>query len=174
MVIDIGCGKRKQEPNAIGLDLSSDSAADALCNLNQLPWPVRDNAATKIYLSHVIEHLEDVMGAMREIHRIARPGARVHIVTPHFSSHNSYADPTHRRHLTSESFQYFTGEPFERFAGARCRFRILEVSLTFGHSFLLDGLGRLLAALSLRWYEKHATWIFPAQDIRCTLEAVKD
>ncbi len=116
MVIDIGCGKRKQEPNAIGLDLSSDSAADALCNLNQLPWPVRDNTATKIYFSHVIEHLEDVMGAMREIHRIARPGARVHIVTPHFSSHNSYADPTHRRHLTSESFQYFTGEPFERFA----------------------------------------------------------
>ena len=174
MVIDIGCGKRKQEPNAVGLDLSSDSAADALCNLNQLPWPVRDNAATKIYFSHVIEHLEDVMGAMREIHRIARPGARVHIVTPHFSSHNSYTDPTHRRHLTSESFQYFTGEPFERFAGARCRFRILEVNLTFGHSFLLDGLGRLLAALSLRWYEKHAAWIFPAQDIRCTLEAVKD
>ena len=47
MVIDIGCGKRKQEPNAVGLDLSSDSAADALCNLNQLPWPVRDNAATQ-------------------------------------------------------------------------------------------------------------------------------
>ena len=60
MVIDIGCGKRKQEPNSIRLDRSSDSAADALCNLHQLPWPVRDNAATKIYLSHVIEHLEAV------------------------------------------------------------------------------------------------------------------
>ncbi len=174
MVIDIGCGRNKLDPAALGLDQSPDSAADVVCDLNRYPWPLRDNVASKIFLSHVVEHLDDLMRAMKEVHRIGRSGAKVSIATPHFSSHNAYTDPTHRRSLACGSFQYFTGQPFERFSGASFRFRILECRLSFGHSLLLDGLGRLTAGLSLGWYERHAAWIFPAQDILCTLEIVKD
>ncbi len=174
MVLDIGCGKRKQEPGAVGLDRSPGSAADILCDVSRFPWPIRDNTATKIHLSHIVEHIPDLMGAMAEVHRIARPGARVYVTTPHFSSHNSYTDPTHCHHLACASFEHFTGAHFERFAGAPFRFRIVECNVSFGHNFLLDGLGRLIAGRSLRWYERHAAWIFPALDISCTLEAIKD
>ena len=174
MIIDIGCGNIKQEPGCIGLDQSFNSKADVVCDLKHFPWPLRDNVASKIYLSHIMEHLEDLMGTMGEIHRIGKPGAKVFVVTPHFSSHNSYTDPTHRYHLAWASFDHFTGEPFERFPGPAFRFRILERQISFGHNFLLDGMGRLIANLSVRWYEGHAAWIFPAHNIFCTLEVIKD
>ena len=173
MVLDIGCGKRKIEPDAYGIDISPESAADCVWNLDCFPWPLEDNRFERIHMSQVIEHLEDPVRAMAEVWRVARDGAEVLIATPHFSSHNSYTDPTHKRHLAAGSFEYFTGRDFPSFAGAPFRFDILSVELTFGGNFLLDNLGRFLARRSLRWYERHAAWIFPALDIRCRMRARK-
>ena len=173
MVLDIGCGSRKIEPGAVGIDISPDSAADHVWNLDQYPWPLEDNQFTRIHMSHVIEHLEDPMRAMAEVHRVARDGADVFIATPHFSSHNSYVDPTHRRHLAAASFAYFTGKDFPSFAGVPFRFDIVKVELTFGGNLVLDNAGRLLARWSLPWYERHAAWIFPALDVRAHLRARK-
>jgi len=33
MILDIGCGKRKAEPQAVGIDVSADSVADHVWNL---------------------------------------------------------------------------------------------------------------------------------------------
>lgn len=173
MVLDVGCGKRKIEKDAIGIDMSPDSAADHVWNLDRYPWPLDDDAFARVHMSHVIEHLEDPMRAMAEVWRVARDGADVFIATPHFSSHNSYVDPTHRRHLAAASFEYFTGKDFPTFAGSACRFDVVNVELTFGGNFLLDGLGRFLARRNLKWYERHAAWVFPALDIRAHLRARK-
>jgi hypothetical protein len=173
MVIDIGCGLNKK-PGALGLDQTSNSNADVVCDLNHSPWPLADNVASVIHLSHILEHLEDLIGAMAEVHRIGQAGAKVLVVTPHFSSHNSCTDPTHRYHLAWGSFDYFTGQSFERFAGSPFRFRILERKLSFGGNVLLDNIGRMFAWLSVRWYERHMAWVFPAHEISCTLEVVKD
>src|ERR1041384_3265132 len=138
MVLDIGCGTRKIEPDAIGIDASPNAAADHVWNLDCYPWPLEDGRFTRIHMSHIIEHLEDPMRAMAEVYRVARDGADVLIVTPHFSSHNSYTDPTHRRHLAAASFEYFTGRDFPTFAGAACRFEIVGGELTFGGDFTRD------------------------------------
>ena len=113
------------------------------------------------------------MRAMAEVWRVCRDGAEVFIATPHFSSHNSFVDPTHKRHLAAASFEYFTGKNFPTFAGLALPLRVLQVELTFGGNFILDNTGRFLAARSLKWYERHAAWIFPALDIRCRLAARK-
>src|SRR4051812_3370380 len=173
MVLDIGCGKRKIEADAVGIDMSADSAAEHVWNLDEYPWPLETNAFDRIHMSHVIEHLEDPMRAMAEVYRVARNGADVFIATPHFSSHNSYVDPTHRRHLAANSFEYFSGKNFPSFTGAPYRFDVEHVELTFGGNFVLDNLGRFLAKRSLKWYERHAAWTFPALDIRCRLRARK-
>ena len=96
-------------------------------------------------MPHIIEHVRDAMTTMAEIWRVARHGADVFIVTPHFSSRNSYTDPTHVRHLAARSFQYFTGEDFASFGGPRFRFSIQQLDLRFGGNFLLDSADRLLA-----------------------------
>ena len=164
---------RKIEPDAVGIDVSPDSVADHVWNLDCYPWPLESDRFTRIHMSHVIEHLEDSMRAMAEVYRVARDGADVYIVTPHFSSHNSYVDPTHRRHLAAASFEYFTGKDFPSFRGAPFRFDVVSVVLTFGGNLVLDNIGRFLARRSLKWYERHAAWVFPALDIRARLRARK-
>lgn len=173
MVLDVGCGKRKIEENSVGIDKSADSAADVIWDLDSYPWPLEANQFDRVYMSHIIEHLKDVIQAMAEVHRVAKPGAEVFITTPHFSSHNSYVDPTHTRHLAAGSFDYFTGKSFPTFAGAPFRFTVVETRLTFGGNLILDNLGRLIAGCSLGWYERHAAWILPARDIHCQLRVEK-
>jgi SAM-dependent methyltransferase len=173
MILDVGCGTRKIEPGAIGIDISPDSGAEHVWNLDQYPWPLADNAFARIHMSHVIEHLDDPIRAMAEVHRVAADGADVFVTTPHFSSHNSYVDPTHKRHLAASSFAYLTGKDFPSFRGSPFHFEVVHVELTFGGNLILDNLGRLLVRLSMPWYERHAAWVFPALDIRCHLRARK-
>jgi SAM-dependent methyltransferase len=173
LVLDIGCGRKKQEPGAIGLDRAPGSSADILCELTHFPWPVRDNCAERIYLSHFLEHQPDILRAMAEVHRIAKAGGEVVIVTPHYSSPDSYTDPTHLFHLGFHSFDYFARDSFQDFTYHSGGFRILERRLTFGGNLLLDNLGRLLASASVSFYEKHLAWIFPARNMHCRLSVLK-
>ena len=173
MTLDIGCGSRKTEPDSIGIDISPDSAADHVWDLDRYPWPLEDDRFSRIHMSHVIEHLDDPMRAMAEVYRVAADGADVFVTTPHFSSHNSYTDPTHLVHLGFHSFDYFTQGSFENFTYNAGGFRILDRHLTFGHNILLDNLGRFIAWISVDFYEKHFAWIFPARNIHCRLAVVK-
>jgi len=173
VVLDVGCGTRKAEPGAIGIDCSPRSAADIVWNLDDFPWPLESDAFERIHMSHIVEHVRDIARTMAEVHRVARNSADVLIATPHFSSHNSYTDPTHVRHLAGRSFEYFTGKDFATFTGSDVSFTIKRVELTFGKNFLLDGVGRWLARRNLEWYERHVAWLFPAQDIRAHLKVRK-
>ena len=173
LTLDIGCGKKKQEAAAIGLDRQPGSKADILCELAHFPWPLRDNCADKIYLSHFLEHQPDVLRAMAEVHRVAKPGAEVVIATPHYSSPDSYTDPSHLVHMGVRSFDYFVQDSFQDFTYGAGGFRILERGLTFGGNFLLDNLGRMIAKISTDFYEKHFAWVFPARNIHCRLSVVK-
>ncbi len=173
LILDLGCGKRKQEPGAIGVDRQPGSAADVLADLARFPWPFSEDCADRIYLSHFLEHQPDILRAMAEVHRIARRGAEVHVVTPHYSSPDSYTDPTHLHHLGFHSFDYCAQASFQNFTYNAGGFRILERRLSFGGNLILDGLGRLLAAISVDFYEKHFAWIFPARNIYCKLAVMK-
>jgi hypothetical protein len=173
LVLDIGCGKKKQVVGAIGLDRQPGSNADVLCELGHFPWPLRDSCADHVYVSHFIEHQSDVLRAMAEVHRISKPGAEVIVTTPHYSSMDSYADPTHVVHLSFHSFDYFVQANFENFTYGAGGFRILDRRLTFGRNLLLDNLGRMISGMSVDFYEKHFAWIFPARNIVCRLEVTK-
>ena len=173
VILDVGCGKKKQDPLAIGLDRQPGSSADILCELKHFPWPVRDECAGKIFLSHFLEHQDDILRVMAEVHRVAKPGAEVLIVTPHYSSPDSYTDPTHVHHLGFHSFDYFDRDSFQDFIYNSGGFRILERRLTFGGNILFDNFGRLIAAISIDFYEKHMAWMFPARNLFCRLSVLK-
>ncbi len=173
VILDFGCGKKKQEPAAIGFDRQPGSSADVLCELTHFPWPVHDSCADRIYLCHFIEHQPDILCMMAEVHRIAKAGAEVVIVTPHYSSSDSYTDPTHLFHLGFHTFDYFERGSFQDFTYHAGGFRILERRLTFGGNLLLDNLGRFFAWASANFYEKHLAWIFPARNLHCRLSVVK-
>ena len=84
-VLDLGCGRIKI-PGAIGVDLNrAATAADVIADLNH-PLPFRDNSFDEVRAVHVIEHLQDVMQAMGEIHRVIRAGGSIFLVTTLFLS----------------------------------------------------------------------------------------
>jgi SAM-dependent methyltransferase len=172
-ILDLGCGKKKQEQAAIGLDREPRSAADILCELTHFPWPLRDCCAEKIYLSHFLEHQPDILRVMAEVHRVAKAGAEVVVITPHYTSPDSYTDPTHLFHLGFHSFDYFERDSFQDFTYRSGGFRIIERRLDFGGNLLLDNLGRAFAGVSIDFYEKHLAWIFPARNLFCRMEVVK-
>lgn len=112
------------------MDRNPRTEADVLADIGRGGLPFRDAVAGAVSLVHVIEHVDDVVAVMEEAHRVLRPGGRLLIETPHCSDASSFADPTHRWHLNTFSFRYFTEEGgFSYYSG--CRFRLVrrEVSL---------------------------------------------
>lgn len=171
-VLDVGCGRNKF-PGADGIDFAANSDADVRHDLNTFPYPLADSRYDVVLLRNVIEHLRDVVGLMEEVHRVGRPNADVVITTPHFSSVYSYQDPTHIRHLSLESMDYFTeGTRHSNFYSDR-RFRIVGRGLDFGKSFPFSLVAKALFGLSARKYEKHFAFVFPANSLWFHLQVVK-
>ncbi|TMQ56214.1 MAG: class I SAM-dependent methyltransferase [Candidatus Eisenbacteria bacterium] len=89
-VLNLGCGRRKDDfPEAraasgiVGVDISPRSQADILHDLNRFPYPLDSDSFDLVIMQDVIEHLDDVLGVMGEVYRVARPGAIIRIRTPH-------------------------------------------------------------------------------------------
>lgn len=142
---------------------------DILHDAELLPWPIEADSFDAVMLSHIIEHLSDVGRCLREVHRVARHGATVHIQTPHFSSLESWRDPSHRHHLALHSFEFFTGEGYLRDG---VLFEVASATLTFRKA-LLSRLGALLFRLSPRHYEQNLAYLLPARDVQVVLRVVK-
>ena len=105
-ILDVGCGIHKQ-PGSIGIDRNPASRADVLADLDRFPYPFADSSFDRLTAIHVIEHVDDVIRAMEEFHRLVRAGGTVRIETPHYTDFSSFCDPTHKSHLNSFSFRYF-------------------------------------------------------------------
>ena len=103
-VVDLGCGARKL-PGAIGVEMAAGPGIDVVHDLDRTPYPFADASADLLVLRHVIEHLANVPGTVRECARILRPGGHLLVLTPHFSDASSWIDPEHRWHLATRSLE---------------------------------------------------------------------
>lgn len=95
-VLHLGCGNKK-ENGAIGVDISPDTQADVIHDLEIFPYPFSDNQFDLILCYDIIKHLQDTVKVMEEIHRVARNGAMVKIRVPHYACWWAYSDPTHKK-----------------------------------------------------------------------------
>jgi len=168
--LDLGCGAAKT-PGAVGIDIRPGAGVDIVHDLNKFPWPLDDNRFDTVICSHVLEHLADLPAVMAELHRICKPGARVRIVTPHFSSLNSWEDPTHLHHFARGSFTFFDTQ--NRHCCTTVRLKTLHVEVGFGGG-LWDFIGRVQYGLFPSLWEKHFAFVFRARNLTVELEVVKD
>jgi SAM-dependent methyltransferase len=133
VAIDLGCGTRKY-PGAIGVDIARVEGVDILADVTRA-FPFRDSSVDAVYGSHLVEHLDDLMGFMGEVHRVCKPGALVYFRFPHGTSpYVIWKDPTHRRGVMLDTFDYFDpttfdGQNFGYYHPAK--FRIVKQRLTF-------------------------------------------
>lgn len=168
-ILDVGCGRAKY-PGATGIDVSPETDAEIVSDLDELPWPIEDNSFDQILLQDVIEHLEDPLGALGELHRVGRPAARIHIRTPHFSSVLAYGDSTHRHVFSVLAIKSFAEPLFEHYTDAR--FRLVHVTLDFWDPLrwiFVDRLANRFQGV----YETLFAFRWPAMNIRAELEVLK-
>ena len=167
--LDIGCGSAKT-PGAYGIDILPAPGVDVVHDLNKLPWPLEESRFETIICSHVLEHLNDLVGIMNEIHRVGKNGARVKLITPHFSSLNSWEDPTHTRHFARRSFSFFDTESKHCYTNRRMK--TISVDLSFGGG-LWDFMGKCQYRLFPNLWEKQFCFIWRARNLSVELEIVK-
>ncbi len=168
-ILDIGCGAEKT-PGAVGLDISPDTAADIVHDLDVFPYPVEDSGFDQILLQDVIEHVAQPIRVFEELHRIARPGGRIQLRTPHFSSVLAYGDPTHRHYFSTLAIRSLAQPRFAHYSDRR--FRVVHITLDLWLPWRVLGLG----ALANRFpeaYEKYLAFRFSAMNIRAELEVLK-
>lgn len=168
-ILDIGCGSAKT-PGAVGLDISADTAADIVHNLDELPYPIEDASFDQILMQDVIEHVREPIKVLEELHRIARPGARIQLRTPHFSSILAYGDPTHRHYFSTIAIRSLAEPRFAHYTDVR--FRVVHITLDLWLPFRLVGLGALANRFP-ETYEKYLAFRFPTMNIRAEFEVLK-
>jgi len=169
-ILNLGCG-RKRVAEAVNLDVVADTHPDLVHDLNRLPWPLPDNHFREVLAYDVVEHLDNLVACMEEIHRVCGEGAVIRITTPHFSCANAYTDPTHRHAFGWFSFDYFTGEHEFSFY-TQCHFRTLHRQLIFRPS-LVNKLVWRFANRHPECYEQRWAWLFPAWYLCFELQVIK-
>lgn len=126
-VLELGCGMKKT-PGTVCVDYYNPQLADFKWDLNQFPYPFKDNEFEGVISSHVIEHLNDCLKVMEELHRITKPGGIIKIRVPHFSSCNALSHLTHKRAFGAGTFAPLViSDSWERYGTVR--FKLLKIQL---------------------------------------------
>ena len=176
--LDVGCGSRKL-PGAVGIDvLRIPEVVDIVHNLSVFPWPLRENEFDVVLMSHSLEHMDDLLKTLSEVHRVSRSGAHIIIQVPYFRSTDAFTDPTHRHFFTSQSLNYFCeGENITTDCGASyVPFRFRKLGFWYGSGVSYNPLRQFLKAFMHRYpqfYDQYLSLLVPVASISWELEVIK-
>ena len=79
VILDIGCGRHKTIPQAIGIDVLE--GADIVSSGDELKG-IKDNSIDIIISRHSLEHILDTIKALEEWGRVLKSGGKIIIILP--------------------------------------------------------------------------------------------
>lgn len=172
----MGCGTRKRA-GCIGVDIRKVEGVNALADASKLPF--KDDSFDSVFLSHIVEHILDLVSFMKEVWRVCKNHATIYIWTPHFTSHRSYGNPTHFHYLSSQFFDHFdrrTWQGKDFWVQPEIDFEIRTKQLRFNKDkrWFWNRIIEKIANKYLAPYEAVLAWIFPANELYFELEAIKE
>lgn len=169
--LNLGCGDKDLE-GYLGVDIVDTEAADVVHDLEEYPYPFDDGAFEEIRLNHVLEHIDNVLRTMEEIHRIGEDGAEVHIEVPYFTSRAAYNDPTHKNFFAYNSFTYFSEDGTYNFYTDK-RFEIVEKKIIMGAYPGKTIIQKIANRIPEIWEHTILRSLFPTANLRVRLEVKK-
>jgi SAM-dependent methyltransferase len=120
--IDIGCGGKKRD-GYVGVDFKAGPAVDHVVDLENEPLPFADDSVDAVFSSHFLEHVKRPIRVLKEILRVAKPGAPVEIWIPHARSNIAFL-LGHVQYYTETQFEHlFIRYPGIHFEGLPATYR---------------------------------------------------
>ncbi|HIH16487.1 MAG TPA: methyltransferase domain-containing protein [Candidatus Diapherotrites archaeon] len=159
-VLHLGCNVRDLGEGLINVDYARFPGVDLLADLDQ-PLPFADASVDGIGMAHVLEHLR-YMRFMREALRILKPGKRVYLVVPYYTSHAAHIGEHVTPGFAWIAFDYFQqpNHPFHAF-------KVCSNRIVFRGK--LKYLNPLVNCFP-RFYDKWLAHLLPAVELEVVLE----
>lgn len=95
-VINLGAGN-KEIKEAQALDLPNWNA-----DFDDIPYA--EGTISEIYAFHVLEHVGDAIGLLRDCQRVLMPGGVLNIVVPYYRSQGAFHDLDHRHFFGEDTW----------------------------------------------------------------------
>jgi hypothetical protein len=103
--LNLGCGQHAL-PGFVNVD--KNGTPELRWDLEKTPWPWPDNSVNEVVLNHVLEHLGESAATffeiVKELYRVCKHNAVIHITVTHPRHDDFLAEPTHVRAFTLDSF----------------------------------------------------------------------
>ncbi len=129
--LNLGSGKDAR-PGYVNVDYVKVPGVDMVADLNQrLPW--EDSTVDEVLMSHVLEHVDDPVKLMLEVHRILKKDGVAEIKVPHRSHSDAYSI-YHKHYFDEHSLDDLCAAG--QSAEIACRFEILELRIYWQHDIL--------------------------------------
>ncbi len=171
--LNLGCGNDYKE-DYVNMDLTDDDIyvhdgklkVDVQHDLNDYPYPFKDNQFEEIYAKNCLEFMKDFEKGMKEFSRICKNRARIFISVPYFSCCMGY------REFSCNKFSLYHRQLFKIFKK---------------NNLILKERGFIIKNWSMKWieklldistftqnvYERFFSGIIPANEIYWKLEVKK-
>ncbi len=182
--LDLGAGPIPRE-GFYAVDRHVGPTTDIEADLSRPFSALPDSSVSHVYSRHTLEHVENILLLMAEIHRVCTSDARVEIIVPHFSNVFGYSDPTHVRLFGIYSMFYFSPaehQPRRKVPDYYCpaKFRVTRIQLDF---YRIGRIDTFFVPFFARWvngsfarqefYERRLSSYFHAWQINFLLGPIK-
>ncbi|MFH2027616.1 MAG: methyltransferase domain-containing protein [Nanoarchaeota archaeon] len=126
--LNFGCGK-KIIKGWINVDIQKGKGIDKSFNFNKMPYPFKKDIFDYILLDNVLEHLEDPIKVLNELHRICKKDAIIKIIVPHYNCKGAYNDITHKHYFNETSFDNIVNSHNHYGIKKKTKFKIIKLEL---------------------------------------------
>lgn len=181
--LELGCGPRKVNPQAIGIDILDADGVDIVGEIFEVLASLPQESCESIYSAHFFEHVADLPRLLAETARILRKGGKMTVIVPHFSNPFYYSDPTHRTPFGLYTMAYFCRQSlFTRTIpnyGLESGLLLQDVALAFKSyppRYVRHAFKRMIGFLfnsgmyMREFYEENLCWLVPCYEVRYDLE----
>jgi hypothetical protein len=141
-----------------------------VCDLDKYPLPWKNNSVSYILCSHLLEHLENPINFMLELHRISKNRTMIDMYVPHFSFFGTYAELSHK--IPGVSYFAFghrgwNKELFDKFK-VKAKLNFTRANYTW-----LNHIFNPIINLSPMIYERFFCYLLPCSEVYFKLEVIK-
>lgn len=153
---NLGCGDDYRE-GWHNVDVRDSVECDEVVDLDGTPWPWPDDTFRHVLMDNVIEHLDNRLDALHELHRVVEPMGTIVLRFPHWNSPGHWSTPSHQGTLTHRTFQNYEVEEL---------FDVMRTDCTRVR------MGRALPKPAALWLADHIGHI--VSEVEVTLQVVPD